>query len=138
MVTIAQESKKTFTTWQDSVPSIFQSFTSVFAKDSFDALPDRHKWDHAIDLIPDAEPKDCKVYPLAVGEQEELDIFLEENLKGGKIHPSQSPMASPFFFIKKKDGRLRPVQDYRQLNEITVKNKYPSHSPITSLTNSNI
>jgi hypothetical protein len=43
----------------------------------------------------------------------------------GYIRPSQSPFASPFFFIKKKDGKLRPVQDYRQLNDLTVKNQYP-------------
>ena len=58
-------------------------------------------------------------------EQEELDKFLDEQLRTGRIHPSKSPMASPFFFIKKKDGSLRPVQDYRKLNEITIPNKYP-------------
>lgn len=58
-------------------------------------------------------------------EQEELDKFLEENLASGHICPSKSPMASPFFFIKKKDGMLRPVQDYRILNSMTVKNVYP-------------
>ena len=54
-----------------------------------------------------------------------MDSFLEENLQSGKIHPSKSPMASPFFFVKKKDGTLRPVQDYRKLNDMTVKNRYP-------------
>ena len=54
-----------------------------------------------------------------------LDEFLDENLRTGRIRPSKSPMASPFFFVKKKDGSLRPVQDYRKLNESTVKNRYP-------------
>jgi len=58
-------------------------------------------------------------------EQKELDAFLEENLCTGRIHPSKSPMAAPVFFIKKKDGSLRLVQDYRALNSMTVKNKYP-------------
>ena len=58
-------------------------------------------------------------------EQKALDKFLEENLKSGRIRPSNSPMASPFFFVKKKDGALRPVQDYRKLNEMTIKNRYP-------------
>ena len=67
----------------------------------------------------------CKIYALALGEQKALDDFLEENLRTGRIRPSISPMASPFFFVKKKDGKLRPVQDYRKLNEFTVKNRYP-------------
>jgi len=58
-------------------------------------------------------------------EQKELDSFLEENLHTGRIRPSKSPMAAPVFFIKKKDGSLRLVQDYRALNSMTVKNKYP-------------
>jgi len=58
-------------------------------------------------------------------EQKELDSFLEENLHTGQIHPSKSPIAAPVFFIKKKDGSLQLVQDYRVLNFMTVKNKYP-------------
>ena len=67
----------------------------------------------------------CKIYALTLEEQKALDDFLEENLRTGRIRPSISPMASPFFFVKKKDGKLRPVQDYRKLNEFTVKNRYP-------------
>ena len=67
----------------------------------------------------------CKIYALTLEEQKALDDFLEENLRTGRIRPSISPMASPFFFVKKKDGKLRPVQDYRKLNEFTVKNHYP-------------
>ena len=58
-------------------------------------------------------------------EQIELDKFLKENLEKGYIQPSQSPMASPFFFVGKKDPGLRPCQDYRYLNEHTIKNAYP-------------
>ena len=54
-----------------------------------------------------------------------MDVFLEENLRTGQIRLSKSPMAAPVFFIKKKDGSLRLVQDYRALNFMTVKNKYP-------------
>jgi len=64
----------------------------------------RTPWDHAINLKDDFIPKDCKVYPLTVLEQAELDKFLKENLEKGYIQPSKSPMASPFFFINKKDG----------------------------------
>ena len=68
---------------------------------------------------------DCKTYNLTNDEQKELESFLKENLKSGRIRPSKSLFASVFFFIKKKDGKLRPVQDYRKLNAITVKNQYP-------------
>src|ERR1700733_5613758 len=62
---------------------------------------------------------------MPLNEQEELDRFLDDHLRKGYIVPSKSPIASPVFFIKKKDGRLRLVQDYRRLNDFTVKNRYP-------------
>ena len=58
-------------------------------------------------------------------EDEALDDFIDEQLAKGYIRPSISPYASSFFFIKKKDGKLRPVQDYRKINEWTVRNQYP-------------
>ena len=76
-------------------------------------------------MVPNAKNLDCKIYPLSLEEQRQLDEFLDENLKTGQIRPSKSPMASPFFFVKKKDGTLRPIQDYRKLNDMTVKNRYP-------------
>jgi len=97
----------------------------MFAKKDFDILPEYCKWDHAIELIPRAEPKSSKVYPLSLLEQVELDAFLEENLHTGRIQSLKSPMAAPVFFIKKKDGSLRLVQDYHALNAVTIKNKYP-------------
>jgi len=100
-------------------------FRSVFAKEDFDILLEYHKWDHVIELIPGAEPKLLKVYSLSLLEQAKLDAFLEENLRTGRIQPSKSPIAALVFFIKKKDGLLRLVQDYHALNAITVKNKYP-------------
>jgi Reverse transcriptase (RNA-dependent DNA polymerase). len=97
-----------------------------FTKEEFDELPPHRPWDHAIELLPGTtERLDCKIYPLSADEQTQLDEFLEENLSTGRIRPSKSPMASPFFFIKKKDGKLRPVQDYRKLNDMTIKNRYP-------------
>jgi len=106
-------------------PDCVRGFESVFAKKDFDILPEHRQWDHAIELIPGSEPKSSKVYPLSPVEQKELDTFLEENLHTGQICPSKSPMAAPVFFIKKKDGSLRLVQDYCALNSMTVKNKYP-------------
>jgi len=107
------------------LPAYIVEFQSVFAKEDFDILPEHRKWDHTIELTPRVEPKSSKVYPLSPLEQAGLDAFLEENLHTGRIRPSKSPMAVPMFFIKKKDGSLYLVQDYRALNAVTVKNKYP-------------
>ncbi len=119
----AEKPKRTF---EEMVPEDYHSFRDLFSKESFDELPKQRPWDHAIELIPNAKSMlDCKVYPLNRNEQEQLDVFLDENLETGRIHPSKSPFTSPFFFVKKKDGMLRPVQDYRKLNEMTIKNRYP-------------
>ena len=111
--------------FEEVVPLHYHLYKDVFAKESFDQLPERKPWDHAIELKPDAEPYRSKIYPLSPVEQKELDMFLDENLRSGRIQPSKSPMASPVFFVKKKDGSLRLVQDYRKLNDTTIKNSYP-------------
>jgi len=108
-----------------TLPDCVKGFELVFAKEDFDILPEHRQWNHAIELVLGSEPKSSKVYPLSPVEQKELDSFLEENLRTGQICPSKSPMAAPVFFIKKKDGSLQLVQDYRALNSMTVKNKYP-------------
>jgi len=66
-----------------------------------------------------------KIYSLTAQEQDELKKFVIEHTQKGYICPSKSPYATPFFFIKKKDGKLRPVQDYRWLNQWTIRNTYP-------------
>ncbi|SJL18203.1 uncharacterized protein ARMOST_21781 [Armillaria ostoyae] len=114
--------KKTF---EEMVPPDYCSFHDLFSKENFDELPERKPWDHAIKLIPNAKSTlDCKVYLLNQDEQEQLDKFLDENLESGCICKSKSPFTSPFFFVKKKDSSLRPIQDYCKLNEMTIKNRY--------------
>jgi hypothetical protein len=71
------------------------------------------------------KPRSFKNYTLTLEEQLEQDKFLRENLEKGYIQPSQFSMASPFFFVKKKDGKLRPCQVYHYLNNWTIKNAYP-------------
>ncbi len=117
------QTKKTF---EQMVPAQYHRHRKVFSKEASHRFPPTRPWDHTIDLLPKA-PKtlDCKVYPLAITEGDALTEFLSEQLQKGYIRPSKSPYASPFFFIKKKDGKLRPVQDYRKLNALTVKNRYP-------------
>ena len=76
-------------------------------------------------MKPDFKPSDCKVYLLTLKEQAVLKDFIAENLASERIQYSKSLIVSPFFFIKKEDGSLRPIQDYRKLNKGTIKNKYP-------------
>jgi hypothetical protein len=110
---------------KNPIPDYVKIFGQVFSEERFAKLPNRKPWDHVIELVPGAQPKGCKVYLISVTEQSELDHFLTENLETGRTRQSKSPMASPVLFIKKKDGLLRLVQDYRMLNDMTVKNKYP-------------
>ena len=122
----AANRSKTQRTFEEMVPSPYRHHAKVFSEKESERLPEHKPWDHAIDLKPDApETIRTKIYPMSVNEQEELDRFLEENLRKGYIRPSKSPLSSPVFFVKKKDGKLRFVQDYRKLNEYTVKNRYP-------------
>ncbi|KAF8643048.1 hypothetical protein AX16_009235 [Volvariella volvacea WC 439] len=86
----------------------YHEFFPVFEKEGFDQLPQHSPQDHAIELIPGSKLRNCKVYNLSTPEQKALEEFLKEILETGRIQPSKSPMASPFFFIKKKDGSLRP------------------------------
>jgi hypothetical protein len=112
--------------FEEIVPEHYWQFSKVFSDAKSERLPEHQPWDHTIDLKEGApETVRAKVYPMPPNKQQELDAFLEDNLRKGYITPSKSPMASPVFFIKKKDGKLRLVQDYRKLNDITIKNWYP-------------
>ena len=112
--------------FDEMIPTEYHRHAKVFSEKESERLPEHKPWDHAIDLKPDApETMRTKIYPMSLNEQEELDKFLDENLRKGYIRPSKSPLASPVFFVKKKDGKLRFVQDYRRLNEYTIKNRYP-------------
>ena len=117
--------KKEVRSIEEMVPPEYQNHLRVFSEEAAGRMPESRPYDHAIELVPGARTFHSKLYPLSPNEQVELDKFLKENLAKGYICESKSPMSSPFFFIKKKDGSLRPVQDYRRLNEITVKNRYP-------------
>ncbi|PIL32165.1 hypothetical protein GSI_05410 [Ganoderma sinense ZZ0214-1] len=120
-----QEYQKEICPVEEIVPKQYHEYLHVFSKEASECLPDHGPYDHAIELMPDARMFHSKVYPLSPSEQVELDKFINENLAKGYIQESKSPMSSLFFFVKKKDGSLRPVQDYRWLNDITIKNRYP-------------
>lgn len=100
-------------------------FPDVFSAQEYDQLPEHHHWDYAIKLEPEFELLQGKIYPLSSSKQQQLKEFINKNLTNRQICLSASKMASPFFFfIKKKDGTLQLVQDYKTLNKGTVKNKY--------------
>ena len=107
------------------IPEQYLKYQKVFEQWASEWLPEHGKWDHVIDLEPNFIPQDCKIYPKSPKEQAAQDEFLDENLRKGYIRPSKSPMASPFFFVaKKEEDALRPCQDYRLLNKRTVRNTY--------------
>ena len=85
-------------------------------------MPVRKPWDHGIDLKQDFQPKKGQLIPLSVDEQKEVEAFLDDQLAKGYIRPSISPQTSPVFFVPKKDGKKRMVQNYRYVNEYTIKN----------------
>jgi hypothetical protein len=111
--------------FHDIVRTSLHAYADVFSKTAFNSLPERRKWDHAIELEHELSPGFHKVYPLTLTEQTEMDAFLEEVLATVHIRQSKSPLRALAFFIKKKDGKLRFIQDYRVLNAITRKNRYP-------------
>ena len=97
---------------EEQIPEEFHDFLDIFSKKKAARFPESRPWDHKIELKDTFIPKSFKTYNLTPEEQMELDKFLKENLEKGYIRPSQSPMASPFFFVSKKDPGLRPCQDY--------------------------
>src|SRR6266403_4017673 len=110
----------------EQVPEEYRRHSKVFDEREADRFPPKREEDHAINLKEDAPAiLDCKIYPLSHDQDAELTKFLGEHLRKGYIRESKSPYVAPFFFIKKKDGKLRPVQDYRKLNEQTVRDNYP-------------
>ena len=118
---IAAEAAKAKTT----LPPEYSKFSSVFSKEATDHVPPSRSYDHEINLNKLFIPKVRKLYPLPPEECKATKDFLNENLHTRKIHPSNSSQAASFFFVKKKDGRLCPCQDYRYLNEHAIRDAYP-------------
>jgi hypothetical protein len=111
--------------FEDIVLMSLHSYADVFSETAFGSLPERHKWDHAIELECELSPGFREVYLMTLIEQTEMDAFLEEALATRCIRQSKSPLGALVFFTKKKDGKLHFIQDYRALNAITRKNRYP-------------
>ena len=103
----------------------FSEFAEVFSKEATDHIPLSWFYNHEINLDETFVPKIGKIYPLFPDKKKATIDFLEENLAFGKICPFNFFQASFFFFIKKKDGKLHPCQDYCYLNEHTIWDAYP-------------
>jgi hypothetical protein len=113
-------------TLKKRVPTQYHRHLRVFSDKESKKLPPEQPWDHAIDLREGAlVTLISKNIRLSQAEQVELQKFIKEHLARGTICPSKSPYAATFFFIRKKDGRLCPVQDYQPVNAWTIRNKYP-------------
>ncbi|GJV51472.1 putative nucleotidyltransferase, ribonuclease H [Tanacetum coccineum] len=107
----------------EDVP-IVRDFPDVSPED-LPGLPPTRQVEFQIDLVPGAAPVARAPYRLAPSEMKELSEQLKELSDKGFIRPSSSPWGAPVLFVKKKDGSFRMCIDYRELNKLTVKNRYP-------------
>ena len=100
-------------------------FLDVFPADLPKRLPPKRDLDHGIELMPGSEPPSKSTIRLSYAELEELRKQLADHGDHGFVRASKSPFGAPVLFVKKKDGSMRLCVDYRALNKITVKNRYP-------------
>ena len=108
------------------IPDEYQDWSHLFREEvDHRALPRHQPWDHEIVLEEGKTPPFGPLYQQSEKELQWTREFLDKALKKGYIRESQSPAASPLIFVAKKDGSQRPCIDYRKLNDITVKNRYP-------------
>jgi len=108
----------------EDLPEYIRPFTHLFNKKKFEKLPERCEWDYKISLTDEA-PKELntKAYTMTLKEEEALNQWLDKQLKARLIVKSKSRYAVPYFYIPKKNGSLQLVQDYRKLNQVTIKDK---------------
>jgi RNase H-like domain found in reverse transcriptase/Reverse transcriptase (RNA-dependent DNA polymerase)/Integrase zinc binding domain/Chromo (CHRromatin Organisation MOdifier) domain/Retroviral aspartyl protease len=104
---------------------LLQEYRDVFPDTLPAGLPPSRDIDHRIELTPGATPPSRPTFRMSLAETDELKKQLSELVDAGFIQPSKSPYGAPVLFVKKKDGSMRMCIDYRALNNITVKNKYP-------------
>ena len=110
----------------EDIPIELREFKDVFSKIKAETLPAARKYDCKINLYdPLKLPPLRPIYTLSEIEKEALKEYINEMLKIGFIRPSNSPIGAPIFFVDKKDKTLRPCVDFRELNEATIKDRFP-------------
>ena len=102
---------------------VVREFGDVFPKE-LPRLPPEREIEFSVELLPSTSPISIVPYQMAPTELKELKAQLQDLLDKDFIRPSTSPWGAPVLFVKKKDGTLRLCIDYRQLNKVTIKNKY--------------
>lgn len=110
------------------VPLKYHQYLDVFSKAASDELSPHRSYDHRIELEKGKSRSDLSFSPLYKMSVQELEVvkkYLEDNLSKGFIEPSQSPFAAPILFVKKADGGLRFCIDFRKLNFLSRKDRYP-------------
>ena len=107
------------------VPEVYHDLAQVFSKDQALSLPPHRPYDCAIELLPGASLPCSRLFNLSKPEHAAMETYIKDSLAAGLIRPSSSPVGAGFFFVGKRDKSLRPCIDFRGLNSITVKNKYP-------------
>ncbi|KAI5328389.1 hypothetical protein L3X38_027786 [Prunus dulcis] len=108
---------------QNELQALFDSFSAVFGTPS--TLPPMREHDHRIRLIYGCKPPSIRPYVYGPLQKSEIEKCVKELLDSGFIRNSHSPFSSPVLLVKKKDSTWRMRMDYRQLNELTIKDKYP-------------
>ena len=103
----------------------FHKWIKVFSKKQSERMPTRKIWDHAINIKKGFVPRKGKVYLLLREERGKVYKFIKEQSRKGYIRPSKSPQTALVFFVGKKDGKKKMVQNYQYLNEWTIRNNYP-------------
>ena len=96
----------------------------MFKEEAYEKLSEHRDWDNEIPIEEGKKPTYGPICDLSETELKALREYLDKNLKKGFIRPSTSPAGYPILFVPKKDGKLQLCVDYRQLNAITVKNRY--------------
>ncbi|KAK5933649.1 hypothetical protein CgunFtcFv8_014112 [Champsocephalus gunnari] len=107
------------------VPPEYLDFKEVFSKSRTTSLPPHRPYDCAINLHPGTSPPRGRLYSLSAPERVSMETYINDSLVAGIIRPSSSPAGAGFFFVEKKDKTLRPCIDFRDLNDITINNRYP-------------